>query len=160
MWLFQAAHVNGFGACQPKERSSEHQHATEGPHGGELLELGSEEFHVEFLHDEKNKTLTLYILDGEAKQAVPIDSPQLTINLTHDGQAEQFAVPASPESSDPQGKSSRFQSNDAELNEDLEIASGEPQLVVQIAGKQYRAAIHHAEHDHPAGEHEGHEHKE
>jgi len=129
---------------------AEHAHPTEGPHGGDLIELGNEEYHAELVHDEKAGTVTIYILDAHAEAAVPIDAPELTINLKHDGQAEQFKLAASPDASDPQGKSSRFTSSDAELGEDLEHEGAEPQLVVAINGKQYRGKI---EHGHEDGDH-------
>jgi hypothetical protein len=71
------------------------------------------------------------------------------VNLSHDGKAEQFALAASPQSTDPTGKSSRFASADAELVEDLDNEAVKAQLVVDIGGKQYRGAIQH--------DHEGHD---
>ncbi|TWT34853.1 hypothetical protein [Blastopirellula retiformator] len=130
----------------------EHEHPGEGPHGGSLIELGNEECHAELVHDEKAKSVTIYILDSAAKAATPIETPELTINLKHDGMGEQFKLAAAPESSDPEGKSSRFVSTEAELAEDLDHEGADAQLVVTIAGKQYRGAV---EHDH---DHEGHDH--
>ncbi|MCO6435964.1 MAG: hypothetical protein J5J06_02625 [Phycisphaerae bacterium] len=130
---------------------AEHAHATVGPHGGDLIELGNEEYHAELLHDERAGTVTIYILDAHAKAAVPIDATELTINLKHDGQAEQFKLAASPDAGDPPGESSRFTSSDAELGEDLEHEGAEPQLVVTINGKQYRGKIEHGDHGHEGG---------
>lgn len=129
---------------------AEHAHATEGPHGGDLIELGEEEYHAELVHDDKAGTVTIYILDAHAEAAVPVDAAELVINLKHDGKAEQFKLPASPDASDPQGNSSRFDSNDAELCaelcEDLAHEGAEPQLVAMINGKQYRGSIEHSDH--------------
>jgi hypothetical protein len=130
---------------------ADHARPTEGPHGGGLIELGNEEYHAELVHDEQGGTVTIYILDAETKTAVPIDATELTINLKHDGQAEQFKLAASPDASDPQGKSSRFVSNVAELGEDLQHEGAEPQLVVTINGKQYRGKIEHGDHGHEDG---------
>lgn len=125
-----------------------HDHDSHGPHGGELLELGAEEYHAELVHDEKQQTVTIYILNGSATSGVPIEAREVTINLVNKGQAAQFALPAVPDAGDPPGTSSRFQSRDVQLHEQLETASPAPQLVVDIAGKQYRGAIEHAEHGH------------
>lgn len=130
---------------------AEHAHPTNGPHGGDLIELGNEEYHAELVHDEQGGTVTIYILDAEAKAAVPIEEAELTINLKHDGQAEQFKLAASPDMGDPQGSSSRFFSNDPELGEDLEHEGAEPQLVAMINGKQYRGQIEHGDHGHKDG---------
>jgi hypothetical protein len=138
-------------AAKNGDGHAEHNHLTEGPHKGELIELGNEEYHAELVHDEQKGTVTIYILDAHAEVAVPIDASELTINLKHDGQAEQFKLTASPDAGDPQGKSSRFTSNDAELGEDLEHEGADPQLVVTINGKQYRGKIEH-------GHEEGHKH--
>ncbi len=124
-----------------------HDHPSEGPHHGHLVELGGEEYHAEFVHDEQAGTITVYILDGAAKETVPIEAPEISINLKHDGQGEQFKLAASPDERDAEGKSSRFVSDDAELGEDLHREGAEAQLVLQIAGKAYRGKIEH-DHDH------------
>jgi len=130
---------------------AEREHATVGPHGGNLIELGDEEFHAELVHDEGSGAVTVYMLGSDAKTSKAVEASELTINLTHDGQAEQFKLAASPDTSDPQGNSSRFVSNDAELGEDLEHEGTNPQLVGTIGGKQYRGTIVHGDHGHEAG---------
>jgi hypothetical protein len=137
------------------ETGHDHAHPTEGPHGGSLIELGSEEYHAELVHDDAAKTVTIYLLDSAAKVSVPIDAAEIIINLKHDGKGEQFKVAASADTKDPAGKSSRFVSTDAELAEDLDHEDAEPQLAVKINGKQYRGVI---KHDHEGHEHESHEH--
>jgi len=124
-----------------------HDHPSEGPHHGSLVELGGEEYHAEFVHDEETGTVTVYVLDGAAKEVVPIEATEISINLKHDGQGEQFKLAASPDEGDPEGQSSRFVSDDAELGEDLHREGAEAQLVLQIAGKAYRGKIEH-DHDH------------
>ena len=121
----------------------DHDHPSEGPHHGHLIELGAEEYHAEFVHDEEAGTVTVYILDAAAKESVPIEAAEIAINLKHDGQGEQFKLAASPDKGDPEGMSSRFVSNDEELGEDLELEDAEAQLVLKIAGKSYRGKIAH-----------------
>ena len=96
--------------------------------------------------------MTIYVLDGSAKQAVPIDASEITINLTHDGEAEQFKLPAAPSAGDSDGKSSRFTLKDEHLTEDLDAEGTVAKVVIAINGKQYTGKI---EHDH---DHEGHDH--
>jgi len=132
-----------------------HNHPSEGPHHGGLVELGNEEYHIEIVHDDDAGTVTAYVLDSSAKVAVPINASEIMVNLSHDGQAEQFALAASPQSGDPPGKSSKFVSNDTELAEDLDNDAVSAQLVVTINGKPYRGAIQH-DHDSHA-EHGGHD---
>ena len=130
----------------------DHAHPTEGPHHGDLIELGNEEYHAEILHDEDAGTVTIYVLNGAATEQVPIDATEVTINAKHDGKPEQFTLTASPDTNDPQGKSSRFVSNDEELAHHLDEEGAEPRLVLTINGKSYRGTISH-NHDH-----EGHNH--
>jgi hypothetical protein len=86
---------------------------------------------------------------------VPIDATELVINLSHDGQAEQFKLPAAPEANDPAGKSSRFVLKDEELASDLDAEGTAAKLVVSIDGKSYTGKIAHhhegGEHTHGAG---------
>lgn len=124
----------------------EHVHASTGPHGGTLIELG-DEYHAELLHDDAAATVTVFILDGSGKNTYPIDAADISVNLKHEGRGEQFKLAATPDTRDPAGKSSRFVSTDKELAEDLDHEDAEPQLAVVIDGKQYRGAISH-EHGH------------
>lgn len=124
-----------------------HDHPTEGPHHGSLIELGAEEYHAEMVHDEKAGTITIYVLDSAAKKAVPIEASEITINLKHDGKGEQFKLAAKPDQGDAEGNSSRFVSTDKELGEDLHGEDAEATLVLSINGKSYRGKIAH-DHDH------------
>ncbi len=121
----------------------DHDHPSEGPHHGGLIELGNEEYHAELVHDDDAGTVTIYLLDSAAKKSVPIEATELQINLSHDGEAEQFTLAASPDAGDPPGKSSRFVSTDEELAEDLDHEETNAKLVVTINGKQYRGSIEH-----------------
>ena len=143
----KSSETNGPVTSPPPATVDVHNHPTEGPHHGGLIELGNEEYHAELVHDEAAETITIYVLDSAAKSAVPIEATSLLVNLSHDGQAEQFSLSASPQPNDPTGKSSRFTSTDAELAEEIDHEGVQAQLVVSISGKQYRGAIQH-DHDH------------
>jgi hypothetical protein len=137
----------------PATAAAEHNHPSEGPHHGDLVELGNEEFHVEVVHGDAG-SVTIYILDSTAKVAVPIDAVDLAINISHDGKAEQFKLLADREASDPEGKSSRFSIKDEELAKDLDDHDAVAKLVVMIDGKSYSGKIahnHEAEHTHDDG---------
>jgi hypothetical protein len=127
-----------------------HDHPSEGPHHGELIELGGEEYHAELLHDAKAGTVTIYVLDGAAAQTVPIESQEITINATIEGRPQQFKLPARPQEGDPDGMSSRFVAESAELAAHLDEDGTAPQLVLTIKGKSYRGKITHS-HDHEYG---------
>lgn len=124
-------------------------HSTIGPHQGQLVELGDEEYHAEWLIDEASDTLTVYLLDAQARKAVGAEASVAKINLVHDGTARQFSLSAYPQAFDASGESSRFVSSDADICHELEHARA--QLVVSIRGKQYRGTIE-ADH-HEMGQH-------
>jgi len=154
----EAGHVHTEGEEHEHGGSEGHDHAAAGPHGGTLIELGAEEYHAELVHDDAAGTIVVYLLDGTAKSSVAIDSKELLVNVKHDGKGEQFKLAASPDASDPAGKSSRFLSSDAELIGDLDSEHAEAELVAEFSGKQFRGAIEH-HHDHEDGAHAGHKHE-
>lgn len=129
-----------------------HNHPTEGPHHGDLVELGNEEYHAEIVHGDGGQ-VTVYILDSQAAAAVPIDASEVVINLSHDGQAEQFKLPAAADANDPAGKSSRYTLTDEELASDLDAEGTAAKVVITIDGKPFSGKI---EHQHEGAN--GHEH--
>ena len=161
-----------------------HAHPTHGPHGGDLIELGNEEYHAELVHPQGHDDdahhddvpegshdkddahdhaahdhagITIYVLDGAAKNAVAIEAAEITLNLTHDGKPEQFTLAASPDANDPEGRSSRFTSADKDLLEHFHEAEHvEGALVLSIKAKSYRGKLSHkhdGDHGHPHEEH-------
>lgn len=134
------------GIAQAKEG---HDHEEKGPHGGSLVELGDEEYHAEFVMDEKANTATVYLLDGKAKEAVAIDSPDVLVNLKLEKMPKQVRLKALPVKTDSKGKSSRFGVKDAELIKLLHQKGASAQLRVKIAGKSYSGKIDldHDDHD-------------
>src|SRR3990167_6278455 len=63
-----------------KEASGhDHAHPETGPNGGHLVELGEEEYHIEWTHDDKSGLVTLYVLDGAAKSTVPVAAETISI---------------------------------------------------------------------------------
>lgn len=134
-------------------QSAQHPHASEGPHGGDLIELGSEEYHAELVfpkHSGEDEAVTIYLLDDTAEHTVAVDATEVKLNMLRDGRGEQFTLAASPESSDAEGTSSRFTSSEEELLDLFHREEVEGELVVNIGGKQYRGDIghHHADHGH------------
>jgi hypothetical protein len=133
-----------------------HQHPTEGPHHGSLIELGNEEYHAELVHDDTG--VTVYILDSSGTKAVPIDAADLVINLVHDSAPMQFKLVATPDSGDSPGKSSRFTLQDTSLVQELDHEHPTARLTVTIDGKSYRGELkhdHEQAHDHEHGDDHG-----
>lgn len=121
-----------------------HSHDEHGPHGGHLIEVGNEEYHLEMVEDDKADTLTFYVLDSTAKKSVPIDATELTVNMSVKGKATTFKLAAKPLEGEAAGKSSRFVTPDDALHEALDDDNvGKLQLT--IGGKPYSAVVQ--EHD-------------
>ena len=130
-------------------------HPTEGPHGGGLIELGDEEYHGELIHDEAAGTITVYLLNDHADEAVPIEATEVSIFVKLDGAPETYVLTAVPQGDDPAGQSSRFVSGDTEfdrqLGERLNAEGVEARLMVRIADRSYSGDIAHED-----GGHDGH----
>lgn len=139
-----------------------HAHPTEGPHHGSLIELGNEEYHAELLHDKSD--VTIYILDGAAKDTVAIDAKEVHVNLKHGNRPEQFTLRAAPQDGDGEGKSSCFKFSGSHLASHLDDAGSDARLSVVINGTPYSGSMSHThgdhghDHDHDHDDHEGHDH--
>ncbi len=139
----ESPNLESVAAPTKMDTHASHDHPTEGPHQGDLIELGNEEYHAEIIHDEDTGTVTIYILNGSATEQVPIDTPEVAINAKREGNPEQFKLAASPDTGDPQDQSSRFVSTDKKLAQALDEEGGDPRLVLTINGKSYRGTISH-----------------
>ncbi len=146
---------------------AEHDHPKEGPHGGHLIELGDEEYHAELLHNEKKHTVTVYLLDGPAKQAVAIPTTEITIQLFENGQFVKYTLKAVRQPEDPADAASRFEITDAALCDAMSHENKtRGRLQLTIKGKPYTGTIQHTSHgqhdhdgdDHAGDDHAGHQH--
>lgn len=130
-----------------------HEHPTEGPRGGALLELGKEEYHAELLLDEKTNQVTVVLLDSSATKDVAIDTPHLLVNVKDRRKPRQYKLtPLYPEGQAPTGPTAMFALVSPELMADLHSHDVEAKLNVAIGKKSFTAPLHH-DHDH-----EGHNH--
>lgn len=113
----------GLAGCTPSSPSGKghshdlHEHPTEGPHGGALIEWGDEEYHVEFIVDRDKKQATAYILDDSAKKAKPIATETLTLTLEHVSPPVTVTLKAEPMEGEAKGEASRFVGVDDKLGE-------------------------------------------
>ena len=126
-------------------------HAEEGPHHGHLIELGEEEYHAELAHDDATKTVTVYLLDKEAKAPVAISDPEIVLNFVVDGKPLQAKLTANPQDGDPEGQASRFTITDETVLEAHDAPKTTGRLNVTINGKQYSGTVEpheHGEHKH------------
>ena len=84
------------GGGEKKKEKAKHDHPSAGPHGGPFAEWekGEDEYHVEFIVDQPNKQVILYLLDDKAKNSpTKVDPKKVTkmrVTITHP--APQFSV--------------------------------------------------------------------
>jgi hypothetical protein len=123
-----------------------HHHHAHGPNGGHLIELGDHEYHAEIVFDPQSRKLTVYLLGGDAKTAVPVEQEELTLDLKIGEEAVTVSLPAAPLEGEPEGQSSRFEIAGEDLPESIKEEDDlDGHLNVSIAGKEYKAKL---EHDH------------
>jgi len=120
----------------------EHHHHVHGPHEGELIEIGNEEYHAELLTEDNNK-VTIYVLDGKGEKPVPIVAEPITISMVVNASTPEFSLDPKPQESDPAGKSSRFESTKPDLGVALGNPDAKRELKLKVGEKEYKAEFPH-----------------
>lgn len=117
------------------EAAGETGHAHAAPHGGTLIELGDHFAFLEFVLDAATGTVTLYVLDGGAEQAVRIAQP--SVSLAFDapsgvaGQTLELAALANVLTGEAVGDTSQF----AVTHEGLKDQTAFTARVVEVSVK-------------------------
>jgi hypothetical protein len=127
-----------------------HSHAAHGPHGGHIIELGDEEYHAEWTHDDDGK-VTVYLLDHDMKEEVPIEAKEITIEVKVGDAPSTFKLLAVQASDGDMPKSAKFEIVDKGLLGVLESLSKGVTARLKIPainGKRYEAAILPDDHHH------------
>ncbi len=151
--LLFALAVAGFSGCGGSGGGgatveAEREHFHEGLHGGQIVELGGEEYHAELVHDDATHKVGVYLLDGTAKAAAPIDAPSVTINCIVSNQPAQFTLVAMPQPGDPTGGASYFELMSEQLCDGFDAPGAKARLNILIAGKPYVGEIKALDHGH------------
>ena len=139
------------GHAHEKGHDHYHDHAHHGPNGGHIVEIGEEEYHAEWTHDESTGLVTIFILDKDMKKEVPIEAAEIEI-ATKVAEAEKtYKLAATNASEGDNPTASRFALEDKALLTALEVAGTngtEATLNLTIAGKPYAAKFEQHSHDH------------
>lgn len=132
------------------DHGHEYAEEHEGPHGGHVIELGhNHEYHAELVDNEKDGTVTVYLLDKDLKE-LAIDQSTIAMNLTVDGKPKTFELKAADATD---GKATRFDTADRALFEALHEHDAAGKLRVTIDGTPVTGSVEHHHHEH------GHDHK-
>jgi len=119
------------------------EHAHEAPHGGTLVELGDHFSFLELVLDAEVGSLTVYVLDAEAEQAVRITQP--TISVTFDaperltGQTFTLQAQANVLTGETVGDTSQFSVTDAALKG--QVVTGARIADVTVKGQTFRDLV-------------------
>jgi hypothetical protein len=125
-----------------------HAHVHHGPHQGHLMEIGGEEYHAEWTHDESGK-VTFYILDSDAKKEVPIAADELVIDVKIGENTPKTFKLAAVNPVD--GKAAAFEIVDKQfesLFDQLKSTGIVLTLHANINGRQFDQVIKEHEHEH------------
>jgi hypothetical protein len=125
-----------------------HDHA-HGPHGGEIIEIGDEEYHAEYLKTDDG-TVTVYVLDASMKNEVPIAAEEIAIDTKVGDKATTFKLAAVDRTEGDEPKTAKFEVVDKELAGVLVALSDgvTATLKLDINGKPYEANIEKVDHHH------------
>ena len=114
-----------------------------GPHDGVIADWGGGKYHVEFTVDHEKNQATAYVLGGDEKTPAPIDAASIELNIVDPEMV--VTLDASPESSDPSGKASRFIGTHEKLGI---VQEYEGSLTGVIDGTPYSGDFNEQAHDH------------
>ena len=130
---------------------SGHGHGAHGPNGGEIVEVGNEEFHAEVVVDEETHRIDVFVLGSDARTARPIDATEISLSFKHGDEVEDFKLAAAALDGEPKGQSSKFTLTSDELFEELHEHSEGATLSFTAGGESLSGTVTHS-HDH-GGEH-------
>lgn len=92
---------------QPTDDHSVSGHAHgNGPHDGVIADWGGGKYHVEFTVDHDKTQATVYVLGNDEKTATAIDAKEIEMTIVDPEML--VTLKASPQDTDPAGKSSRY----------------------------------------------------
>lgn len=150
-------------ASADAEHAHDHDHA-HGPNGGHILEVGEEQYHMEVLFDDKNRTLTAFILGPDAKTPYPIAGESIDFDMEIGDKEHEIPLAAKPLDGEKDGKSSRFVAEgkavpesikkESDLNGHFHLDVGDNHFHVDLKHDDHG----HGDHDHGDHKHDDHDH--
>ena len=129
----------------------EHGHSHAGPHGGHVAEVGKDQFHVEWTHNDATGKVTLYVLDADGKKEVPVAAEKLVIVAKHGEKSFDYELAAVDPAA---GKTAKFEIIAQDLIGTLEALSKNITAEIKeleingekFAGVKLVEVVHHDHH--------------
>lgn len=143
-------HDHGDGKTKAGTKDAhDHDHAHHGPNGGHIIEVGKEEYHLEWTHNDDG-LITVYVLDSTMKKEVGVDQTTLTIETKVEDEAATYELAAVKPSDD--AKATKFEVTDKALLAVLESLGEKITATIKeikIGEKSFTdLSIVHDDHDH------------
>ncbi|MDA0282281.1 MAG: hypothetical protein O3B86_02900 [Planctomycetota bacterium] len=135
----------------------EHGHGQHGPNGGDIVELGNEEFHAEVVVDESAHRIDIFILGSDAATAKAIEVSEISLTFKHGDEVEEFKLAAVTLDGEPEGQSSKFTLNSEDAFEELHRHSEGATLSFTVGDQTLTGTVIHS---HSHDEEHGHDHGE
>lgn len=115
------------------------------PHGGELLEFGAEEAHVELVHDAGEGKLTLYVFGSSLDKPLYVAKPTVTLAMKDkDGKATTAEVALTSTDAKPDGTGHTWTAT----HDGLKVDPLDGRIRFQVGDKNYQSALEPAGHSH------------
>lgn len=137
----------GLAACGEKPAPSapggahDHAHDEKPPHGGEVLELGNHEVHLEVMHDHDGGNIGVYVYGASFEKPLHVARPVVNTQ-GKDGPVEVVLTAVDPK---PDGTAHHWKGQHAALIADPWVGN----LQVVVNGKTYQSPLEGAHaHDH------------
>lgn len=148
-WFIAVLLLSGLAACSKQapvaaeshdhDHDHKHQHEHHAPHGGTVVVLGKEAYHLELVRDAATGTLTAYVLDGEMEKFIRIPAPTIEITATVAGSARSLVLSAaaSAMTGETAGDTSQFTAQAEWLKDTAAFSAVIPAL--EIRGEKFTA---------------------
>jgi len=123
-----------------------HAHDDAGPSGGHVVELGDEQYHIEWLHDDNAGLVTMFVLDADAAHEFPITADAIRVEIATDQGSQEFLLEPVDRA---EGLAAKFETNSPPLIEALKAAGNgvEATVSVQIGDETFSQKLEHAHGD-------------
>lgn len=118
------------------DHAGDHDAHAHGPNGGHLFDFSGEDYKGEWKHYSDNHVVRVFVLDEEAKEAVPVAAESVTIRRTAGDDGTVFTLDA--ESPDAEGNASVYSLD----SQDLDIAMNLGVIVeMKVGDKTYSTEL-------------------
>jgi len=108
------------------------------PHGGEVLELGAEEGHLEVMHDHVGGNITVWVFGSDFTKPLSVGRPTVMVQ-TKAGPAE---VTLAPVDAQADGTAHQWKAQ----SDNLKVNPWDGRISLKIGGKPFQSPLEGAEH--------------